>query len=753
MAVDQHGNLFVADSGNQVVQKCTLNGSDYNCAVFAGVTGEKGHDFGHFVGPASVAVDASDRVYVGDSWNARIQVFDSSGAYLTTIGGWGTGSGQMGEAGDVALDSQGNLYIADGWNDRIQKFTPGVPGWQQTNINGFGDSNTFAVNRMSVFNGYLYASTHNYSSGGAVWRSANGTDWNKVSLDGFGSASNGAAFVGAPFNGYLYAGTGNSDGEIWRCAICDGTDWTQVVSGGFGDSNNGVIQRVVVFSNSLYATVDNGSSGVEVWKSLSGNPGSWVKSNADGFGDAKNTGLWAATVFNNYLYTATAQWAAYADGTNTGIEVWRTKNGSTWSQVNTDGFGSRENISPWMESFNGYLYVLATNFGTGAQIWRCASCDGTDWTRVVDNGFGDINNSGGVYMVSYGGYFYAGTGNDATGMQLWQTTNGTNWSQVGTTGFGDSNNEPFSGAVFNGGLYFGTSNHANGGEIWQSSAPGAFNKSSPANAATNQPNNPTLQWAASSNATSYEYCIGTSVCTAASIWTSAGTATSQALSGLKANKTYYWQVRAVNASGSTYANAGTSWSFKTGLLSTTFQSVGSYDGWVLEASAGKGIGGTLNASGTTLMLGDDMLNRQYRSILSFNTSSLPDNAVISSVTLKVMKQSSVGTNPFSKLGALTVDLRKPYFGTSVGLVASDFQATAGKSGVGTFSATPVGSWYTATLGSGANANVNLTGTTQFRLRFATASNKNGIADNINFYSGNFGTAADRPVLIIQYYVP
>jgi hypothetical protein len=94
--------------------------------------------------------------------------------------------------------------------------------------------------------------------------------------------------------------------------------------------------------------------------------------------------------------------------------------------------------------------------------------------------------------------------------------------------------------------------------------PGTFNKTSPANAATGVATNPTLSWAASSSAASYEYCYATtSGCTS---WISAGTSTSAALSGLLNEQIYYWQVRAVNPDGNTLANAGAYWSFTTAAL-------------------------------------------------------------------------------------------------------------------------------------------------------------------------------------------
>lgn len=96
--------------------------------------------------------------------------------------------------------------------------------------------------------------------------------------------------------------------------------------------------------------------------------------------------------------------------------------------------------------------------------------------------------------------------------------------------------------------------------------PGSFNKTSPGNAATNVSLNPTLSWGSSSNAASYEYCYDTTNDNACSTWISAGASTSVTLSGLEQYTTFYWQVRAINASGSTYANGGGTvfWSFTTG---------------------------------------------------------------------------------------------------------------------------------------------------------------------------------------------
>ena len=112
--------------------------------------------------------------------------------------------------------------------------------------------------------------------------------------------------------------------------------------------------------------------------------------------------------------------------------------------------------------------------------------------------------------------------------------------------------------------------------------PNAFNKFGPANGALNQSLRVTLNWNASLGESSYQYCYSkTNPC---SNWISNGTSNSKTISGLAQHTTYYWQARAVNSYGTTFANGTTAdWSFTTGPSSvSTFQSIGPQDGWILE---------------------------------------------------------------------------------------------------------------------------------------------------------------------------
>jgi hypothetical protein len=112
---------------------------------------------------------------------------------------------------------------------------------------------------------------------------------------------------------------------------------------------------------------------------------------------------------------------------------------------------------------------------------------------------------------------------------------------------------------------------ANGGSWWSFTtggstniAPGAFAKTLPTNLATGQSVTPTLVWQTSSNATTYEYCVDTAnnnICD--NNWVSTTSTSVTLMTGVGANITYYWQVRALNNAGVAYANSGAWASFTT----------------------------------------------------------------------------------------------------------------------------------------------------------------------------------------------
>jgi hypothetical protein len=173
----------------------------------------------------------------------------------------------------------------------------------------------------------------------------------------------------------------------------------------------------------------------------------------------------------------------------------------------------------------------------------------------------------------------------------------------------------------------------------------------------------------------------------------------------------------------------------------------------LESSETSNKGGKLNKTATTLRLGDDAANRQYRSILSFNIPALPEGAEITSVTLKFKYAGVSGTNPFKTHGNLLVDVFQGAFKGNSALQLGDFSAKGTslmyKSKALVYTNTQVDNWYSQSLNPDDFGFINLDGVTQFRLRFSRDDNNDFGADFLKLYSGN-AAEADRPQLIIEY---
>lgn len=134
VAVDNQGNVYVADTGNNRIRLVTPNGATSTLAgngAAAFADGSGGPDGGAaFNGPRGVAVDNQGNVYVADTGNNRIRLVQPGGA-TTTIAGNGTPGFAEGSGGpngtsefngpeDVAVDDQGNVYVADTGNNRIR---------------------------------------------------------------------------------------------------------------------------------------------------------------------------------------------------------------------------------------------------------------------------------------------------------------------------------------------------------------------------------------------------------------------------------------------------------------------------------------------------------------------------------------------------------------------------------------------------------------------------------------------------------
>jgi len=155
VAVDNKGNIFIADRSNQVVRKVNSAGI---ITTFAGngIYGYNGDNWpsallASFEFPTALAVDKMGNVYIADQFNERIRMVDTSG-YISTV--WGDGNigfspdndpatlSWMCEPDGVALDSIGDIYVSDECDHRIRKLEAGA-----------GAVITIAGNGISGYNG------------------------------------------------------------------------------------------------------------------------------------------------------------------------------------------------------------------------------------------------------------------------------------------------------------------------------------------------------------------------------------------------------------------------------------------------------------------------------------------------------------------------------------------------------------------------------------------------------------------------
>jgi DNA-binding beta-propeller fold protein YncE len=77
---------------------------------------------GDFSRPTGLAVDQEGNLYVCDTLNDRIEVFDADGKFVSAFGKNGDGPGYFARPKGVAIDSDGHIWVADGMTDRVQVF-------------------------------------------------------------------------------------------------------------------------------------------------------------------------------------------------------------------------------------------------------------------------------------------------------------------------------------------------------------------------------------------------------------------------------------------------------------------------------------------------------------------------------------------------------------------------------------------------------------------------------------------------------
>jgi sugar lactone lactonase YvrE len=202
IALDSFGNVYVADTWNHAIRKITSGGA---VSVFAGQPGISGTNNGsgtaaRFNSPQAVTVDAAGNVYVCDTGNQLIRIVTPGGSVSTVAGvalGVGSANGPISVArfnqpSGIGVDSGGNIYVADFWNYSIRRIAAGVVttiAGTDTNAGSADGINGNARFRgpsgLAVTGTSLYVTD---SANGTVRRlAASGANWTVSTLSGYAS--------------------------------------------------------------------------------------------------------------------------------------------------------------------------------------------------------------------------------------------------------------------------------------------------------------------------------------------------------------------------------------------------------------------------------------------------------------------------------------------------------------------------------------------------------------------------------------
>lgn len=123
VAIDTENRfIYVVDTENDVV--AVFDADSFKLLRKIGTPGKK-HTLtapGTFSLPSNVAVDKDGNVYVTDTLNCRVEIFDADGNFISTFGKEGDGPGQFQRPKGIAVDGDGHIWVVDGTQDRVKVF-------------------------------------------------------------------------------------------------------------------------------------------------------------------------------------------------------------------------------------------------------------------------------------------------------------------------------------------------------------------------------------------------------------------------------------------------------------------------------------------------------------------------------------------------------------------------------------------------------------------------------------------------------
>lgn len=118
LAIDEkRRRLYVADAKKHNIRAYSLDDGSLLLTI-----GERGNGVGEFNFPTNIALDSTGNLYVVDTGNFRVQVFDPDGKYIKSIGSIGNTPGSFARPKGIAIDSEGHIYVVDAAFENFQIF-------------------------------------------------------------------------------------------------------------------------------------------------------------------------------------------------------------------------------------------------------------------------------------------------------------------------------------------------------------------------------------------------------------------------------------------------------------------------------------------------------------------------------------------------------------------------------------------------------------------------------------------------------
>ena len=116
VALDKQGNVYVTDTMNNRVEIFDADGN------FVSLFGKHGDGPGYIARPKGIAVDCDGHIWIADSYQDRVQVFNREGQLLTYLGGHGHFPGQFEALIGIAIDKQNRVFTTEQYPGRMQMF-------------------------------------------------------------------------------------------------------------------------------------------------------------------------------------------------------------------------------------------------------------------------------------------------------------------------------------------------------------------------------------------------------------------------------------------------------------------------------------------------------------------------------------------------------------------------------------------------------------------------------------------------------